>query len=500
MKLTSKKRIALYWLVILLSAAFLLLGYHWAASRGDGESNALPQGDDLYRSKITEIVAEDLVETDLGGQKVYQWICYFRVRLTEGPYKGETALVRQSVDENMIPASIPAKVGDEIYVSLSEGEDGAFGGEDTLTGFVGDYVRTTPLYLLVGAFLLLLLLFGRKKGVNTIISLTFTCLAVFVVLIPAILGGHSPVFAAVLVCVYIIVMTLLIVNGFTFKTAASALGCAGGVLMAGVIAYSMEYILKLTGMIEEKSLLLTTITGNSGFDFRGLIFAGIIIGALGAVMDVAMDIASALEELIFKVPTLTFRQIVASGMKVGRDVMGTMANTLILAYAGGSLTTILLITTSGKSLSLILNGELIAVEILKAMAGSIGILFTIPITAIITALLQTEQVHFLRRKSHSGAGALPPGVDGQSEQEAVRESAAEKAAVWTAEDAPARPVSMEAADAPFPSSPPAAEKVGVVAASEAAGDSVSGDAGEASKEGMADQWAHFQEIMGEKRE
>ena len=125
------------------------------------------------------------------------------------------------------------------------------------------------------------------------------------------------------------------------------------------------------------------------FDFRGLIFAEIIIGALGAVMDVSMDIASALEELISKVPELGFRQIIKSGMKVGRDVMGTMANTLILAYAGGSLSTIMLITVSGKDLSLILNGELISVEILKAMAGSIGILFTIPITAIVTALLHT---------------------------------------------------------------------------------------------------------------
>lgn len=469
------KRIALHWLVIILSAVILLLGYQWAASGGGDASDALPQADQLYRAKITEIVTEDLVETDLGGQKVYQWICYFRVEIGEGEYKGESALIRQSVDENMIPSSIPVKTGDQIYVSVTRGEDGS------LTGYAGDYVRTTPLYLLVGAFLLLLLLFGRKKGINTIISLAFTCLAVFIVLIPAILNGRSPVFTAVIICIYIIVMTLLIVNGFTFKTAASALGCAGGVLVAGIIAYSMEYILKLTGMIEEKSLLLTTITGNGSFDFRGLIFAGIIIGALGAVMDVAMDIASALEELIFKVPTLTFRQIAASGMKVGRDVMGTMANTLILAYAGGSLTTIMLIAASGNSLSMILNGELIAVEILKAMAGSIGILFTIPITAIITAALHTEEVHWKRRHSrkvrNGGTAAfLEPGTAGAPQRFDGEKSTKTQPA--------ALPVKEETERAPGTETEPLAS-----GKSERLSGKDQGD-------GPAASWSQYREIMG----
>ena len=455
MKHTTKlKRIILYWLVIAISAVLLYLGYQWAVSGGDNGAGTLPTPNTQNKARITEIIAEDLVETDLGGQAVYQWICYFKAEILDGEFQGEIATIRQSIDENMIPSSIPVQEGDEIYVTVNRGEDGS------LTGTAGDYVRTTPLYLLVGGFLLLLLIFGRKKGVNTIISLAFTCLAVFIVFVPAILNGYNPMPVSILVCIYIIFMTLLICNGFTFKTAASALGCIGGVLVAGVVSYSMEYILKLTGMVEEQSLLLTTITENASFDFRGLIFAEIIIGALGAVMDVSMDIASALEELISKVPELGFRQIIKSGMKVGRDVMGTMANTLILAYAGGSLSTIMLITVSGKDLSLILNGELISVEILKAMAGSIGILFTIPITAIVTALLHTEGVHWRKRRYRRSSH--PAGAE-----EVLQQNTSSMEQEPTALE-PAAPSPEEAATEEKPSESP------------------QGD------------WSRFQEIMGNK--
>ena len=145
MKSTTKlKRIILYWLVIAISAVILYLGYQWAVSGGDNGAGTLPTPNTQNKARITEIMAEDLVETDLGGQAVYQWICYFKAEILDGEFQGEIATIRQSIDENMIPSSIPVQEGDEIYVTVNRGEDGS------LTGTAGDYVRTTPLYLLVG--------------------------------------------------------------------------------------------------------------------------------------------------------------------------------------------------------------------------------------------------------------------------------------------------------------------------------------------------------------
>ena len=147
----------------------------------------------------------------------------------------------------------------------------------------------------------------------------------------------------------------------------------------------MNSALKLTGFTDENAIYLQQL--NSSIDLKAIIFGGILIGALGAIMDVSIDIASSLSEVADKMEKPDFRTIVKSGFNIGKDIMGTMTNTLILAYIGSSLSTVLLLTASSHSISYLFNLEMIAVEILQAIVGSIGILTTIPLTSVIAATL-----------------------------------------------------------------------------------------------------------------
>ena len=171
----------------------------------------------------------------------------------------------------------------------------------------------------------------------------------------------------------------------------AAIGTFGGVLSAGIIAAIFNNLAKLTGAGEDAiqlSINMTTIT----FNFRDLLFAGIIVSALGACMDVGMSIASSLDEIKMKNPDITWQELWKSGMNIGRDVIGTMTNTLILAYVGGSLTLILLFMASNMSLLEILNKETIAEQVISALAGSMGVVFTVPITAIVYAVFNRDRV------------------------------------------------------------------------------------------------------------
>ena len=145
--------------------------------------------------------------------------------------------------------------------------------------------------------------------------------------------------------------------------------------------------MKLTGYLNDETMYVSLLNEANPIDLKGIVFAAIVIGAMGATMDVAMDISSSLFEIHRKVPEISYSHLVQSGFTIGRDIMGTMANTLILAYIGSSLTTVLLYASYQASLSQLLNRELIIVELLQALSGSIGILCTIPISAFIASAL-----------------------------------------------------------------------------------------------------------------
>jgi len=339
-------------------------------------------------------MSEDLVYTNTSQ--------YFYAKALNGSFKGEMLLAVQTSDN--YTSSNPEKTiepGDKVilynYGTKEGAADWVFGG----------YARFEPVFILLIVFCGLLILFGKTKGINTIVSLTFTVLAVFAVFVPSVLAGYNIYVMSILTCVYTIVMTLIITNGVSQKSFTTILGCTFGVLLAAILELLFDRIMQLTGVLDEHSIYLQYLSSGVEINLRALIFAMVVIGAMGAVMDVAMDISSALAEVHHHAPQLSFMELVKSGLTIGRDVMGTMANTLVLAYIGSSLCSILLLITYSTSLMELLNRESIAVEIMQSLIGSTAILLTIPLTSLVCAFLYTrEKQHEMRENDNETKPAL----------------------------------------------------------------------------------------------
>lgn len=308
------------------------------------------------------------------------------VKITEGDYKGEkyeTEFVLSYDIEGKILA-YPLEVGDKVTIHLSIDNNG------NVTATVYDVIRSGYIVIMFLLFILSVIIVGGKKGVNAIIALLLTILAIYFILIKQIFSGANVITTSIITIAITIVATFIVIGGISKKIFTAAIGTLGGVVSAGVMALIFNNLAKMSGACEDAIQLSVNMT-NGNFNFRDLLFAGIIVSALGACMDVAMSIASSLDEIKIKNPEITWKELFKSGMNIGRDVIGTMTNTLILAYVGGSLTLILLFMACNMSFIEILNKETIAEQIISAIAGSMGVVYTVPITAFVYAIFNKDK-------------------------------------------------------------------------------------------------------------
>lgn len=372
-KLPKKKRIILYVLTIIISIAYIYFGRQIALQGYPEWENP---AEEPMTVRVTEIVSDTITESER--------VLVFEAKVLKGELKGETITSDQTIYANYYPQQEPVTIGDKVLVfanTYTEGMDWS----------MLEYYRSDKILILGIIFAVVILIFGRFKGVNTLISLAFTVLAVFAVFVPSVLSGQNIYVWAIVTCIYTIVMTMLLVNGADKKSFAAGMGCFLGVVIAGLLTVIMDKILMLTGMLNEDTLYLQMIQTQNPIDLKGIIFAAIVIGAMGAIMDVAMDISSSLNELRTNIPDISSSKLIKSGFNIGRDVMGTMANTLVLAYIGSSLSTTLLLVAYNVTFVELMNMELIVVELLQALVGSIGILMSIPMTSFICAAIYPKR-------------------------------------------------------------------------------------------------------------
>lgn len=300
----------------------------------------------------------------------------------------------QNINSYGSPDLKEVEIGDEVLVtSISYDEN-----LDFVEWYFSGYVKFDVILSLLITFGLSLILFGKLKGFKTLISLSFTIFAVFMVFIPAVLSGKNIYTYTIIISTYTILTTLLMVGGFTKKIVPSILGCLIGVLFTGFLTIFIDNSLELTGMINSDSLYLINLRDENPINLNGIIFAMIVIGAMGAVMDVSISISSSIWELSQK-SSISQNELFSSGINIGRDIMGTMANTLILAYIGSSLSVVILLYAFNSSFTELINREMIMVEIMQMTIGSLGMLITMPITAFISAYLFSKK--FIRKKDYS---------------------------------------------------------------------------------------------------
>lgn len=375
-----KQKNAIIWgITLVLSIVYIVAGHAIATK----DLTIMSEGD-TYSAKAKVLCVEDQIEEENYFDELDSEVSIttiFSCELLDGNRKGEQVLAAQSADVLANGSEKQVSVGDKIivlnYPSDQYGTDWVFGSYDRFDTFL----------IFGAAFFVLLLILGRAKGICTMISLSFTCLAIFLVYIPSILNAQNVYVSTLITCGYITIMTILITNGWSKKALATILGCLFGVLVAACLSLILDSALCLTGITDEHSIYLTYLSTKAPINLNAIIFGSIVVGSLGAVMDVAMDIASALYEISQHVEGISFAKLVKSGITIGRDIMGTMSNTLVLAYIGSSLSTVLLLTTYVGSMTELLNREMIIVELIQALIGSTAILLTIPLTAIVCGML-----------------------------------------------------------------------------------------------------------------
>jgi len=251
--------------------------------------------------------------------------------------------------------------------------------------------RSAFMFTFAGLFALVLVAVGRKKGLYSVISLLFTLSVIVFFMIPLILEGHNPVILAVVTAILTAVFSILLVGDVTVKSVAAIGGTVAGVAIAGAIGVMAGRIAHISGLHLEHVQELAYQQGRDGLiRLPLLLFAGIIIASLGAVMDVGMSIASSVFEMKRVNPSLSVKQLYKSGMNIGRDIIGTMSNTLILAFAGTSITVMVIIATYQLPYIRLINLDLLAVEVIQGLSASVGLVLTVPITAFLAAFFAAK--------------------------------------------------------------------------------------------------------------
>lgn len=342
-----------------------------------------------FKAKVLEIISDQKQEVEGGLESRLQVL---KVRITNGPFKGEIIEANNLLETNSA-YNIEVSEGDEIFV-LPEFDSEA----NIINSYVTGTVKDKYLIIITVLFTIILIIIGRFKGVRAAITLAITAIAIIKILLPLILKGYNPILISVALGIAITIITLLILSGINRKTLSTIIGTSSGILIGGVLALIFGNLSNLTGLSGEEARMLAYIPQNISFDFRGILFAGIILASLGAVMDVSMSISSSMFEIVKADPTIKKNALISAGMNVGRDIVGTMSNTLILVYIGSSLPLMLLFLAYEVSFIELINKDIIASEIIRALSGSIGLIIAIPITVFISASISGRR--YVRRAIH----------------------------------------------------------------------------------------------------
>ncbi|MDP3965159.1 MAG: YibE/F family protein [bacterium] len=352
----------------------VLLSHSWPIQAAENEE---------FRAVVLEVKEERTVETETNSPIQQQKLL---VRATEGERDGEEILI-DGFDDVVVVGQAKYSPGDKVIVSVNTLPDG------TEQFFVADFVRTTPLWWLAVAFVIAVISIGRWHGFRSLIVLTGSFIIILLFLIPWILDGMNPVLASVICGLVILLLAVFVTEGYNAKSRAAFVSLVFTFGLLLVLSLVFTYWSKLTGYSGDETLFLLGLE-DSVINLQGLLLAGIIIGTLGILDDVVISQVSTVAELRRANPRLSPRQLFSMAMRVGRDHISAVINTLFLAYAGSALPVLVLFsadTAVSLSLSQVLNNELIATEIVRALTGSIVLVLAVPIsTAFATLRFQSH--------------------------------------------------------------------------------------------------------------
>ena len=354
-----------------LRKASVIIGLLWVIALPSlSYAQALTTPTDTYEKAQVTAVVSTSTENVSGITEPVQTIA---VQILDGAQKGTSA----TFDNDYIQLN----VGDVFYLRH---ETDPLGGPEYYS--VADPYRLNVIFGLAGLFLLLVVVFGGRQGVRGLASLVGSLVLILYVLLPGILHGYSPVWMAIGVSSLIIIVGSYITHGFNRTTSAAVLGMIGTVLITGALGYWAVHAAQLSGYNTEEATYLIFNT-NGKIDLVGLLFGGIMIGLLGVLYDIAIGQAVAIEELFRAGTNWTRLQVYRRGIRIGREHIGALVNTLAIAYVGASLPLLLLLYTNTEGWAFTINSEIISTEIIRILIGSIGLVLGVPITTLIASYM-----------------------------------------------------------------------------------------------------------------
>lgn len=320
--------------------------------------------------KVTGILADNTtIDENSGG--IWRGSMELQVEILTGRYKGETTYVTNYFSSLY---NVRVSQGDKVSIRIDTGDSG-------YQVSIYNYYRVPQMLGCVAAFVLLLIVIGGKKGAKSAAALIFTMVCIIGILLPLSLKGYSPLWITIFIILICNLLTFFLIDGIQTKTIIASAGSVCGVLAGAAFALAAQWMMSVTTLQTEEAETLLLITTTTKLELKDLFLCGILIACMGAVMDVSMSIASAVAEIHSVNPQLGTWELFRSGMNIGRDAMGTMSNTLILAFAGNSFNMLLMIYSYGIGFQQLMNTDFIAVEVIRSIAGSIGIICTVPIVA-----------------------------------------------------------------------------------------------------------------------
>ena len=369
-------------LVLTVFLALFAWAILWANSGFDRDRGITEStGTEYETARVDDIladntVADDSIEGRLRGSKVLQ------LEILSGRYAGDIVEVTNYFSAMY---NVDVGLGDKVSVRID-----TYGVGDYSVS-IYNYDRIPAIIAIVAVFALALILIGGWQGFRALVGLVFTFVCIVYLVLPLALKGWSTVPLTVAIVGVTSAVSYYLLGGWQPKIIGAALGCLCGVAAAALLGQIAIGLLHVSAYQMDEAEGLILARSDSGLRLDGLLLSGILIAAEGAVMDTSMSVASAMTELKVKRPDIRLGELFLSGMRIGRDATGTMANTLVLAFAGSSLNMMVLIYSYNVSFNQLMNTDFIAVELVRGVAGSMGIILTVPCVAAITGWLLTRK-------------------------------------------------------------------------------------------------------------
>ena len=343
------------------------------------EGAVIYKGTDRCAARVLSVYNDNIIDTGLirSGEQDCE------IELLGGRFKGQVTTGYNMLNGSLESDKIFAP-GDKALVVID------YKGDEILSVNMIDHYRINYEAILAACFVLFLVAFAGKTGIRAVLSFVITVLMIWKVLVPLYLNGFDPIITGFIITVALTVIIISLVYGFESKTLSAASGAALGLLVTAILGIIFTTGFKIHGAIMPNSESLL-YSGYQNLNLTKIYMASIFIGSSGAVMDLAVDITSAVNEVIEKKPTISAKEAALSGMNVGRAAMGTMTTTLLLAYSGGYIALLMVFMAQGTPIYNILNYKYVSAEIIDTIVGSFGLVSVAPFTAIMSGILLTRK-------------------------------------------------------------------------------------------------------------